>query len=223
MTKQISAQSIKELREKTGAGMMDCKKALQECSGDMNKALEELRKKGLAYAEKKIGRKTAEGIIESYIHIGGRIGVLVEINCETDFVAKREEFQQMARNIAMQLAASPNVEYVQISDIPKEIIEKEKEIESQREDIKDKPEKIKTQIVEGRIHKRLKELSLLDQEYIRDPNITVEELIKQNIATIGENIQVKRFVKFLLGENTNNEDDKRNNNFQYEVQKMLQS
>lgn len=217
MYKQISAQTVKELREKTGAGMMDCKKALQNCNGNMSKALEELRKKSLAYAEKKVCRRTIEGIIESYIHIGGRIGVLVELNCETDFVARREEFQQMARNIAMQLAACPNVEYVQMSDIPQGIIEKEKTIESQKEDLQNKPEKIKDHIVEERVKKRLKELCLLSQEYIRDTNITVEELIKQSIVGMGENIQVKRFVRFLLGE-----ENKREENSQKEVPGMLQ-
>nr|WDB00637.1 elongation factor Ts [Cavernulicola chilensis] len=217
MSIQISSNAIKELRAKTGAGMMDCKKALQSCSGDIDKAFEELRKKGLASAEKKIGRITTEGIVESYIHIGGRIGILVEINCETDFVSRREEFQQMARNIAMQLAACPNVKYVNIDDIPQYVVKKEQEIESQREDLQKKSNSVKEQILQGRLNKKLKEMSLLEQEYIKDTSITVKELIKQSIASTGENIQVKRFTRFVLGE----ENEKKEENFIEEVNKML--
>lgn len=197
---EISAKQVKELREKTGAGMMDCKKALAENEGDLSKAVEWLRQKGITSAEKKAGRTTAEGMIGQYIHTGNRIGVLVEVNCETDFVARREEFKELVGNIAMQIAACPNVEYIKVDDIPQATIQKEKDIEMGRDDLASKPENIREKIVQGRIDKRLKDLSLLDQPYIRDQNITVEELIKQTISTIGENIQVRRFVRFVLGE-----------------------
>ena len=197
---QISAKLVKELRDKTNAGMMDCKKALQENNGDMTKAMEWLRKKGITSAEKKAGRIATEGLVESYIHTGGRIGVLVEVNCETDFVARREEFQALVKNVAMQIAACPNVEYVKLEDIPQDLIDREKQIEMGREDLAKKPDKIKEKIVEGRIQKRLGELCLLTQPYIRDQSITVEELVKQTIAQLGENIQVRRFIRFVLGE-----------------------
>jgi elongation factor Ts len=196
----ISAKLVKELRDKTGAGMMDCKKALAENEGDMETAIEWLRKKGLASAGKKAGRVASEGLVGSYIHTGGRVGVLVEVNCETDFVARREEFQNLVRNIAMQIAACPNVEYVKVEDIPAEVVEREKAIEMGKDDLGNKPENIKEKIVQGRIDKRLKELSLMDQPFIRDQNISVEELVKQTISQIGENVQVRRFVRFVLGE-----------------------
>ena len=197
---EISAKLVKELREKTGAGMMDCKKALIETNGDMTKATEWLRQKGIVSAGKKAGRAATEGLVDSYIHTGGRIGVLLEVNCETDFVARREEFQTLVRNVAMQIAACPNVEYVKVDDIPGEIAEQEKAIEMGRDDLAKKPDNIKEKIVQGRVEKRLKELSLLDQPYIKDQNITVEELVKQSVALLGENIQVRRFVRFVLGE-----------------------
>ncbi|NMG57511.1 translation elongation factor Ts [Geitlerinema sp. P-1104] len=203
---QISAKDVKELRDKTGAGMMDCKKALSESGGDSEKAIEWLRQKGMASANKKEGRVAAEGLVGSYIHTGGRVGVLIEINCETDFVARREEFQELVRNIAMQVAACPNVEYVRVEDIPAEITEKEKSIEMGREDLAGKPENIREKIVEGRIGKRLKELALLEQPYIRDTNITVDELVKQMVAQLGENIRVRRFVRFVLGEGIEKEE-----------------
>ena len=203
---EISAKLVKELREQTGAGMMDCKKALKESKGDITKAKEWLRKKGITSAEKKQGRIAAEGLIDSYIHTGGRIGVLVEVNCETDFVARRQEFQSLVRDIAMQIAACPNVEYVKVEDIPQEMLQKEKEIEMGREDLAKKPDNIKEKIVQGRIDKRLKELSLLDQPYIKDQSITVEELVKQTIAQLGENIQVRRFSRFVLGEGIEKEE-----------------
>lgn len=210
---EISAKLVKELREKTGAGMMDCKKALTENDGDLTKAIEWLRQKGITSAEKKAGRIAAEGLVSSYIHTGGRIGVLVEVNCETDFVARREEFSDLVRNIAMQIAACPNVEYVNVGEIPAGITAREKEIEMGRDDLGNKPDNIKEKIVQGRIEKRLKELSLLDQPYIRDQSITVEELIKQAIAQLGENIQVRRFVRFILGEGI----EKQESNFAEEV------
>lgn len=196
----ISAKLVKELRDKTGAGMMDCKKALKENDGDVEKSIEWLRQKGIASASKKEGRVAAEGLVESYIHTGSRVGVLVEVNCETDFVARREEFKSLARDIAMQIAACPNVEYVKSDDIPADIIAKEKAIEMGRDDLASKPEAMREKIAEGRIQKRLKELSLMDQPYIKDQNVSIEELVKQSIAQLGENIQVRRFVRFVLGE-----------------------
>ncbi|PMB24493.1 translation elongation factor Ts [Fischerella thermalis] len=210
---EISAKLVQELRQKTGAGMMDCKKALKENDGDLAKAEEWLRKKGIAKAGAKADRVAAEGLVGSYIHTGGRVGVLVEVNCETDFVARREEFQTLVRNIAMQIAACPNVEYVKVSDIPADIVQKEKNIEMGRDDIANKPDNVKEKIVQGRIDKRLKEMTLLDQPYIRDQSITVEELVKQAIAQLGENIQVRRFVRFVLGEGI----EKQESNFADEV------
>ncbi len=210
---QISAKLVKELREKTGAGMMDCKKALQASDGDLKTATEWLRKKGISSAEKKAGRVAAEGLIDSYIHTGGRIGVLVEVNCETDFVARRTEFQTLVRNIAMQIAANPNVEYIRVEDIPPAMVEKEKEIEMGREDLAGKPDNIKEKIVEGRIKKQLKEITLLEQPYIREPSMNVDELVKQSIAQLGENIQVRRFTRFVLGEGI----EKEESNFAEEV------
>ena len=210
---EISAKLVKELRDKTGAGMMDCKKALKETEGDIAKAAEWLRQKGITSAEKKAGRVAAEGLVGSYIHTGGRVGVLVEVNCETDFVARREEFQDLVRNIAMQVAACPNVEYVKVEDIPAEMAQREKDIEMGRDDLAGKPDNIKEKIVVGRIEKRLKELSLMDQPYIRDQSISVEELVKQTIALLGENIQVRRFTRYVLGEGI----EKEESNFAEEV------
>lgn len=215
---EISAKIVKELRDKTGAGMMDCKKALGENDGDINKSIEWLRQKGITSAEKKSGRVAAEGLVGSYIHTGGRVGVLVEVNCETDFVARREEFQQLVHNIALQIAACPNVEYVKVADIPQDIVEREKAIEMGRDDLGNKPDNIKEKIVAGRIEKRVKELSLLDQPYIRDQNITVEELVKQAISQLGENIQVRRFTRFVLGEGI----EKQESNFAEEVAAQMQ-
>ncbi len=211
--KEVSAQLVKELRNKTSAGMMDCKKALKESNGDIEKAIEWLRQKGLVSAGKLEGKAASEGLVDSYIHTGGRVGVLVEVNCQTDFVARNEAFKALVRNIAMQIAACPNVEYVKIDDIPPEVAAKEKAIEMGRDDLGNKPDNIKEKIVAGRIEKRLGELSLMDQAYIRDQNITVAELIKQNIAQLGENIQVRRFTRFILGEGL----EKKESNFAEEV------
>lgn len=197
---EISAKLVKELRDMTGAGMMDCKKALNETKGDKDKAVEWLRQKGIASAEKKAGRAAAEGAIGSYIHTGARVGVLVEVNCETDFVARGEIFQELVRNVAMQVAACPNVDYVKVEDIPAEVAEREKQIEMGRDDLAGKKEEMKEKIVVGRIGKRLKEMSLLDQAYIKDSALTVDELVKQVSGKVGENIQVRRFVRFNLGE-----------------------
>jgi elongation factor Ts len=197
---EISAKLVKELRDVTGAGMMDCKKALPETHGDKDKAVEWLRQKGIASAEKKSGRTAAEGAIGSYIHTGARVGVLVEVNCETDFVARGEIFQELIRNVAMQIAACPSVDYVKVDDIPAEVAEREKQIEMGRDDLAGKKEEMKEKIVAGRIGKRLKEMALMDQAYIKDSNLTVDELVKQVSGKVGENIQVRRFVRFNLGE-----------------------
>ncbi len=197
---EISAKLVKELRDMTGAGMMDCKKALAETKGDKDKAVEWLRQKGIASAEKKSGRTAAEGAIGSYIHTGARVGVLVEVNCETDFVARGEIFQELIRNVAMQIAACPNVDFVKVEDIPAEVAEREKQIEMGRDDLAGKNEEMKEKIVAGRIGKRLKEMALMDQAFIKDSAMTVEEMVKQVAGKVGENIQVRRFVRFNLGE-----------------------
>jgi elongation factor Ts len=202
----IPAKLVKELRDKTNAGFGDCKKALEATDGDMEKAIEWLRQKGITSAEKKAGKITAEGLVEQYIHTGGRIGVLVEVNCQTDFVARNEAFKALAKDVAMQIAACPNVEYVKVEDIPADVVAKEKEIEMGRDDMANKPANIREKIVEGRIEKRLKELSLLDQPYIKDQSITVADLIKQKIAGLGENIQIRRFVRFVMGEGIEKEE-----------------
>ena len=196
----ITAKLVKELRDKTGAGMMDCKKALNETEGDVEKAIEWLRKKGIASAEKKSGRVAAEGSIGSYIHTGSRVGVLLELNCETDFVARGEIFQSLLKDVAMQIAACPNVEYVSIDEIPKEVVNKEKQIEMGRDDLAGKPDQIKEKIVEGRISKRLNELVLLEQPYIKDSSLSVEQLVKETAGKIGENIRIRRFTRYTLGE-----------------------
>ena len=197
---EISAKLVKELRDVTGAGMMDCKKALAETNGDKDKAVEWLRQKGIASAEKKSGRTAAEGAIGSYIHTGARVGVLVEVNCETDFVARGEIFQELIRNVAMQIAACPNVDFVKVDDIPADVAEREKQIEMGRDDLAGKKEEMKEKIVAGRIGKRLKEMALMDQPFIKDSGMTVEEMVKQVAGKVGENIQVRRFVRFNLGE-----------------------
>lgn len=197
---KITSEMVKELRQMTGAGMMNCKEALASNEGDFEKAIEYLRQKGLASAEKKSSRQAKEGIIEAYIHSGSKLGVLLELNCETDFVARRSEFKDLAKNIAMQIACVPNLKYISFKDIPESIIENEKRIESQKEDLLKKPEKIREEILQGRVNKLLKESTLLDQPYIKDPQITIEELIKKNIALLGENIQLARFSRFNLGE-----------------------
>lgn len=310
---EISAQVVQQLRQKTGAGMMDCKKALKETDGDMDKAADWLRQKGIATAGKKGDRVAAEGLVDSYIQADGRVGVLIEVNSQTDFVARNEAFKTLVdniaiqatasesieslmtqpyihdqnitveelvkqniaqlgeniqvrrffrfmldegtqgrvdsyihtggrvgvlvevtcladsvgsdeafktlvRNIAMQIAACPNVEYVKVEDIPAEIVQKEKDIEMGRDDLAKKPDNIKEKIVQGRIEKRLQEVTLMDQPYIRDQSITVEELVKQNVATVGE-IQVRRFVRFVLGEGI----EKQESNFAEEVAAQVSS
>jgi len=208
----VTASMVKELRETTGAGMMDCKKALVETNGDMEKAVEYLREKGLAAAAKKAGRIATEGMVASYIHMGGKIGVLVEINCETDFVAKTEKFQELAKNIAMQIAAS-KPEYVKKEEVPEELIQKEKEILKVQALNEGKPEKIVEKMVEGRIKKYFKEVCLLEQPYIKDTDKNVSQLLAESIAEIGENISVRRFVRYELGEGL----EKKNCDFAAEV------
>ncbi|KAK3436435.1 hypothetical protein EUGRSUZ_C01279 [Eucalyptus grandis] len=195
----ISPALVKQLREETGAGMMDCKRALSESGGDIVKAQEFLRKKGLASAEKKAGRATAEGRIGSYVH-DSRIGVLIEVNCETDFVSRGDIFKELVDDLAMQVAACPQVQYLVTEDVPEEIVSKERDIEMQKEDLSSKPEQIRAKIVEGRIKKRLEELALLEQPYIKNDKMVVKDWVKQTIATIGENIKVRRFVRLNLGE-----------------------
>ena len=197
---EITTQQIQELRARTGAGIKDCKAALIDSEGDFTKATEYLRQKGLASAVKKASRAATEGIVHSYIHFGSRIGVLVEVNCETDFVARREELKELADSVAKQIAACPNVEYVSVADIPAEFVEKEKQIEAGKDDLANKPEAIRDKIVLGRIEKRLKELCLLDQPYIKDQSVTVDELVKQTGAKLSENVKVRRFVRFVVGE-----------------------
>jgi len=189
--------SVKKLRFKTSAGMMECKEALKEAGGDIEKAVEILRKKGIAKATKKASRITGQGIIESYIHMGSRIGVLVEVNCETDFVAKNNDFKKAVKDIAMQITAS-NPLYVSRESIPADVIEKEKEIF--RSQIKDKPEDVTEKIVLGKLDKYFSEVCLLEQPFIKDPNVKMKDLLTQLIATIGENIVIKRFMRYEVGE-----------------------
>lgn len=196
---QISAAMVKELRERTGSGMMDCKKALVESKGDLEKAIEYLREKGLAAAAKKAGRVTAEGKVESYIHMGGRIGVLVEVNCETDFVAKTDEYSEFCRDMAMQIAAS-RPEYVSRDQVPEIVIEKEKSILRTQAINEGKPEKIVDRMVDGRVEKFYREVCLLEQPFIKDPDKSVQQLLSELIARLGENISIRRFARFELGE-----------------------
>ncbi|MBM7854421.1 elongation factor Ts [Desulfohalotomaculum tongense] len=212
----ISAKMVKELRERTGAGMMDCKKALQETNGDMDKAVDYLREKGLSKAAKKAGRVTAEGLVESYIHGNGRIGVLVEVNCETDFVAKNEEFKALVKDIAMQIAAA-KPEYVRREEVPEEVVAKEKEVLKAQALNEGKPEHIVEKMVQGRLDKFFKEICLLEQPFIKDPDITVQQLVTEKIAKIGENISIRRFTRYELGEGI----EKKKENFAEEVMAQI--
>jgi len=209
----VSAKQVKELRDKSGAGMMDCKKALQECGGDVEEATNWLRKKGMASADKKASRIAAEGAIAQYIHAGARLGVLVEVNCETDFVARGDRFKELVADIAMQVAACPEVEYVAPEDADQAMIEKEKEVQLKMEDILSKPENIREKIVQGRLDKMVNEKALLKQDFIKDTSKTVEELIKEATAEIGEKISIRRFAKYNLGEGM----EKREEDFAAEV------
>jgi elongation factor Ts len=200
MKTEIDAQTVKKLREETGAGMMNCKKALADNNGDYEKAVEALRLKGMATADKKASRNTNEGIIYAYIHTGSKLGILVEVNCETDFVARRTEFTDLAKNIAMQIASNPEIQVVSTNDISEAEKEKVAKFESAKEDLQNKPEAIRNKIIEGRVEKSLKKQVLLEQEYIRDPSITVKEYIKQVVGVLGENIKISRFTRYVLGE-----------------------
>lgn len=213
----ITAEMVKDLRERTGAGMMDCKKALSETGGDMEKAIDFLREKGLAAAAKKAGRIAAEGLVESYIHGGGRIGVLVEVNCETDFVAKTDDFKSLCRDIAMQIAAA-KPEYVRKEDVPADQLNHEKEVLRAQALNEGKPEKIVDKMVEGRIEKYYKEVCLMEQPFIKDNDMTIADLITAKIAKIGENISVRRFARFEVGEGI----EKKENDLAAEVAAMTQ-
>lgn len=196
---EISASLIKNLREKTGVGIMDCKMALKECEGDIEQAIDYLRKKGIATAKKRQGRSTSEGQVQSYIHTGGKIGVLVEVNCETDFSAKTVDFTEFVKNIAMHIAATSPVA-IDRESIPSEILEREKAIYLSQAKESGKPEKVIEKIVEGKMKKFFSEASLLEQQYVKNPDITIQDLLNELIAKTGENIIINRFVRFQLGE-----------------------
>lgn len=195
----VSAKMVRDLREMSGAGIMDCKEALKESGSDIDSAIDYLRKKGLSKAAKKAGRQATEGVISSYIHSGGKIGVLLEINCETDFVARNEVFQNLVKDIAMHIAAV-NPSYISPEDVPAEEVEKEKEILTEQAKESGKPDKVIPKIVEGRLSKFFEEKCLLNQKFVKDPDIVVEELLKSKISELGENIIVRRFDRFQLGE-----------------------
>jgi elongation factor Ts len=212
---EISATMIKDLRERTGAGMADCKKALQEVSGDLDKAIDYLRKKGLAKAAKKAGREATEGLVVSYIHGGGRIGVLVEINCETDFVARNEDFQGFTRDVAMQIAAmSP--QFVRKEEVTQDAIDHEREVLLAKAKESGKPEPVVQKMVDGQITKWIKEICLLDQSFVKNPDKTIDQIQQELIAKIGENVKIRRFVRFELGEGL----DKKKGDFAAEVAKQ---
>ncbi len=198
---EISASQVKELRTATGAGVLDCKKALQEVGGDMDKAIEALRTKGLAEAQKKAGRSTNEGLIDSYIHLNGKIGVLIEVNCETDFVARTDEFSELAHDLCMQIAAA-DPSYIDREQVPEDIVDQERHILMEQAKGEGKPEEIAQKIVEGRMEKFFSQICLMDQAFIKDPDRTVEEVVNEYVATLGENIRVSRFTRFALGEDT---------------------
>ena len=208
----ITAAQVKELREATGVGMMECKKALTECDGNMEKAMEWLRKKGIASAEKKACRVAAEGVVESYIHMGGRIGVLIEVNCETDFVAKTPEFKSFVRDIAMHIAAA-NPSFLDRTEVPNETLDKEREILRAQALNEGKPEKIVDRMVEGRVEKFYKENCLVDQPFVKNPDMTIAQYVNERIQQTGENIKIRRFVRYEMGEGL----EKRHDNFAEEV------
>ena len=194
----ITAAMVKELREKSGAGMMDCKAALQECDGDLEQAVDFLRKKGIATAAKRAGRATSEGTVQSYIHMGGKIGVLVEINCETDFVAKTDDFKEFAKNIAMHVAATNPVGIVP-EDVPQEVIDREREIYKAQVLEMGKPENMVEKIAEGKLNKFFKESCLMNQQYVKEPDKTIADYLNEVIAKTGEKITIKRFARFQIG------------------------
>ncbi|MEZ4605162.1 MAG: translation elongation factor Ts [Desulfobacterales bacterium] len=194
----VSAQMVKELRERSGAGIMDCKEALKECAGDMDKAADFLRKKGLATAKKRAGREASEGVVQSYIHMGGKIGVLVEVNCETDFVAKTDGFQEFAKNIAMHIAAASPLGVVP-EDIPAEVVEKEREIYRAQALEMGKPEKMLDKIIEGKMTKFYKDSCLMNQMYVRDTTLTISDVLNDMIAKTGEKITINQFARYQIG------------------------
>lgn len=212
----ISAEQVRELRELTGAGMMECKKVLEETNGDKEKATELLRERGVVKAAKKAGRIAAEGLVESYIHGDGRIGVLVEVNIETDFAAKNPEFREFVKDVAMQIAAT-KPEYVRREDIPAEVVEKEKEIMKAQAINEGKPEAVAEKIVAGKIDKYYAEVCLLEQDFIKDPDKTVQQVLTEKISNIGENITIRRFARFERGEGI----QKKEENFAEEVMKQI--
>ena len=213
---EISAQTVKELREKTGAGMMDCKKALTESGGDMEKAIDYLRKKGLATAQKKSGRVAAQGMVGHYIHMGGKTGVLVEVNCETDFAARSDDFQILVKDIAMQIAAM-NPRYVRREDVTEEDLNREKEIYREQAKASGKPDNIVDKIIEGKLKDYYKDACLYDQPFVKDDKMTIEQLITNAIGKIGENIRVRRFTRYVTGEGI----EKRSTDLKAEVEGML--
>lgn len=196
---EINAQLVKQLRDLTGAGFADCKKALEKAGGDLEKARDELRKQGIASAEKKASRNAQQGVIGTYVHPGNQLGVLIEVNCESDFVARTDDFQELVKDLAMQVAAA-DPRYVRRADVPPDVLDKEREIARDRAKNEGKPEKIWDKIVEGRLEKFYEEVCLMEQPFIRENTVTVEELIKQKIAKLGENIVVARFARFKVGE-----------------------
>jgi elongation factor Ts len=212
---EISAAMIKDLRERTAAGMADCKKALQECDGDMDKAIDYLRKKGLAKAAKKAGREATEGAVVSYIHAGGRIGVLVEINCETDFVARNDDFQGFTRDVAMQIAAM-NPLFVRKEEVDESVVAREREVLLAKAMESGKAESVVAKMVDGQISKWLKEICLLDQSWVKNPDKTIDQMQQELVAKIGENIRIRRFVRFELGEGL----EKKKDDFAAEVAKQ---
>ncbi|MBT8360594.1 MAG: translation elongation factor Ts [Desulfobacterales bacterium] len=195
---KITSQMVKELRDKTAAGMMDCKKALSETDGDMEKAIDLLRKKGLAVAAKRAGRATSEGVIETYIHAGGKLGVMIELNCETDFVAKTDKFKELARDLAMHIAAS-NPVAIERDNVPEDILTREKNIYVQQALESGKPENIVEKIVSGKVDKFLSEICLLEQKYVKNPDLSIQDLLTDCVGKMGENISVKRFTRFQIG------------------------
>ena len=217
---EITASAVKSLREKTGAGMMECKAALVEANGDENQAIEILRKKGMATAGKKEGRVTAEGAVGSYIHLGGKVGVMVEVNCETDFVARGEEFQQLVKDVAMHIAAV-DPKYLKREEVPTDVLDKEREIlrEQLKNDPKNagKPGDVLDKIIEGRVGKYYEDNVLLDQPFVKDPSKTVGELVTEKIASIKENISVRRFTRYKMGEGI----EKKSDDFAAEVASMI--
>lgn len=212
---KISAGDVKELRERTGAGMMDCKKALVEAEGDIEKAIDLLREKGLAKAAKKSGRIASEGLVDSYIH-AGRIGVLIEVNSETDFVAKNDEFKEFVRDMAMQVAAA-NPKYVSREEVSEEEINREKEVLTQQALNEGKPQNVVEKMVNGRIEKFYEQVCLLDQKFIKDPDVKIGDLLNAKISKIGENLKIRRFVRFEVGEGL----EKKEENFAEEVSKQI--